>query len=173
MSCFAVGSVTAAICGLYAVSEFGISAAVVVITAAVCAAAILLLYRIFMRTDRKLRKMWEYVGSPDEAAVSGILGRAERLGANDDLVLIADDMILNFRTLHAYRLTDISGLFRTSYDDDGTVFSYVVGVVCEGSPFGTDKLSFETEKEREAALFTIFEACKNVGNTALSMDEKI
>ena len=62
---FAVGSVTAAICGLYAVSEFGISAAVVVITAAVCAAAILLLYRIFMRTDRKLRKMWEYVGSPD------------------------------------------------------------------------------------------------------------
>ena len=118
-----------------------------------------------LAVDKRLEKMWANVGSPDTHETDRMLERAVCLEDANIMMLLTDEMVLNFETIRAYRLTDINKLRKTANTDEGTVTSYNVAVSCSGYPFGEDTLSFRRAEERDAAFDMILQACRRAGGT--------
>ena len=163
------------ISGVGLLVEFEGSKTVLVVDAVVCPAVIFAAYWVFMRVGKNLNEMWESIGITDKNEIPDILGGAECIHGDDPLLLMTDSMILNFHTLHAYRLTNIRSLYkRTQTDEYGkTVTGYSVEAFYVDRPNEWDVI-IETDDEAvcEEIRRKIAKAYEKAGGTELIIDSK-
>ena len=127
----------------------------------------------YLSTGKKLKKMWKNIGSPNIDTINQILGEAVSLNSESVTMLMTPEYILDFQELKAYRLTDITQLYKSSNsDDDGDITNYVLGVVCKNCSFERDELCFGDAILRDAAIAAITEAYYSAGGTEIINEEK-
>ena len=117
----------------------------------------------FLAVGKRLKRMWANVGSPDTDEIEKMLGSAVCLESGNIMLLLTDETVLNFETIRAYRLTDITELYKTASTDEGSVISYDIAVKCGGYPFKGDTLTFVKAEERDAAFDMILQAYRTAG----------
>ena len=110
----------------------------------------------------KIRRMWNRIGVDSEDEMSDIIENSEPLGqyAENSRAFIADEYIINFQSLKAYRISDIRKLRKSDHSKDGSNKDYYIRLKMKRSPKmpTRDEMGFRDSIDRKIAYRRIVSA---------------